>query len=47
MIFKKIGRKWHAGRYIHPSYLNLCGKAKWSVDQAGIEGYCFVFAGTV
>ena len=29
MIFKETGRKWHAERYIHHAYLNLCGKAKW------------------
>ena len=41
-ILKEIGRKWHAGRYIRPSYLNLCGKAKWRVDRAGIEGCWFI-----
>ena len=32
---KEIGRKWHAGRYIHRSYLSLCGKAKCNADHAG------------
>ena len=48
IFFKEIGRRWHAERFIHRSYPNLCGKAKWSLDQAGIEGCCcFGFSATL